>query len=148
MSTKTDVVIVGAGPCGLFQIFELGLLGVKAHIIDALPKAGGQCTELYPDKPIYDIPAIPRCDAQELVDRLMEQIEPFGATFLLDQQVTEVRKANDGEFFVKTAAGTDFRSQHGGKNGRAFAGHVAPDDGFQSSGISERGRVGELRVGK
>ena len=107
MSTKTDVVIVGAGPCGLFQIFELGLLGVKAHIIDALPKAGGQCTELYPDKPIYDIPAIPRCDAQELVDRLMEQIEPFGATFLLDQQVTEVRKANDGEFFVKTAAGTE-----------------------------------------
>ena len=107
MNTKTDVVIVGAGPCGLFQIFELGLLGVKAHIVDALPKAGGQCTELYPDKPIYDIPAIPRCDAQELVDRLMEQIDPFGATFLLDQQVTEVRQAGDGEFFVKTSAGTE-----------------------------------------
>ena len=107
MNTKTDVVIVGAGPCGLFQIFELGLLGIKAHIVDALPKAGGQCTELYPDKPIYDIPAIPRCDAQELVDRLMEQIDPFGATFLLDQQVTEVRHAGDGEFFVKTSAGTE-----------------------------------------
>ena len=111
MSDRTDVVIVGAGPCGLFQIFELGLLGIKAHIIDALPKAGGQCTELYPDKPIYDIPAIPMCGAQELVDRLMEQINPFGATFLLDQQVTEVRAADDGEFFVATTAGTELTAR-------------------------------------
>jgi thioredoxin reductase (NADPH) len=104
---QTDVVIVGAGPCGLFQIFELGLLGLKAHIVDALPKPGGQCTELYPDKPIYDIPAIPVCDAQELVDRLMEQIKPFGATFHLDQQVTEVQRQEDGSFRVVTSAGTE-----------------------------------------
>ena len=111
MSDRTDVVIVGAGPCGLFQIFELGLLGIKAHIIDALPKPGGQCTELYPDKPIYDIPAIPMCGAQELVDRLMEQINPFDATFLLDQQVTEVRLADSGEFFVATSAGTELNTR-------------------------------------
>ena len=107
MTIQTDVVIVGAGPCGLFQIFELGLLGLKAHIIDALPKPGGQCTELYPDKPIYDIPAIPVCDAQDLVSRLMQQIEPFGATFHLDQQVSEVRKHEDGTFTVSTSAGTE-----------------------------------------
>jgi len=106
MTIQTDVVIVGAGPCGLFQIFELGLLGLKAHIVDALPKPGGQCTELYPDKPIYDIPAIPVCDAQDLVARLMKQIEPFGATFHLDQQVSEVRKHEDGTFTVSTSAGT------------------------------------------
>jgi thioredoxin reductase (NADPH) len=109
MTIQTDVVIVGAGPCGLFQIFELGLLGLKAHIVDALPKPGGQCTELYPDKPIYDIPAIPVCDAQDLVARLMKQIEPFGATFHLDQQVSEVQKHEDGTFTVSTGAGTQIR---------------------------------------
>ncbi len=109
MTTQTDVVIVGAGPCGLFQIFELGLLGLKAHIIDALPKPGGQCTELYPDKPIYDIPAIPICDAQELVDRLLKQIEPFGATFHLDQQVSQVVKHEDDTFTVSTSGGTELR---------------------------------------
>lgn len=109
MTIQTDVVIVGAGPCGLFQIFELGLLGLKAHIVDALPKPGGQCTELYPDKPIYDIPAIPVCDAQELVSRLMKQIEPFGATFHLDQQVSEVQKHEDGTFTVSTSADTQIR---------------------------------------
>ena len=109
MTIQTDVVIVGAGPCGLFQIFELGLLGLKAHIVDALPKPGGQCTELYPDKPIYDIPAIPVCDAQDLVARLMKQIEPFGATFHLDQQVSEVQKHEDGTFTVSTSAGTQIR---------------------------------------
>jgi thioredoxin reductase (NADPH) len=109
MTTETDVVIVGAGPCGLFEIFELGLLGLKAHIVDALPKPGGQCTELYPDKPIYDIPAIPMCDAQELVDRLMKQIEPFAATFHLDQQVTEVQRHEDKSFTVRTSAGVAIR---------------------------------------
>jgi thioredoxin reductase (NADPH) len=109
MTTDTDVVIVGAGPCGLFQIFELGLLGLKAHIVDALPKPGGQCTELYPDKPIYDIPAIPMCDAQELVDRLTKQIEPFGATFHLDQQVAEVQRHEDNSFTVRTSAGVAIR---------------------------------------
>jgi thioredoxin reductase (NADPH) len=109
MTTETDVVIVGAGPCGLFQIFELGLLGLKAHIVDALPKPGGQCTELYPDKPIYDIPAIPVCDAQELVNRLLQQVEPFGAKFHLDQQVTTVARQADDSFMVGTSSGTTIR---------------------------------------
>jgi thioredoxin reductase (NADPH) len=73
---STDVVIVGAGPCGLFQVFELGLLGLKAHLVDSLPKVGGQCVELYPDKPIYDIPAVPVCTGQQLTDLLLEQIKP------------------------------------------------------------------------
>jgi thioredoxin reductase (NADPH) len=111
MAIDTDVVVVGAGPCGLFQIFELGLLGLKAHIVDALPKPGGQCTELYPDKPIYDIPAVPICDAQELIDRLMKQIEPFGAEFHLDQQVTEVARQEDGKFTVTTTAGVQLRAK-------------------------------------
>jgi thioredoxin reductase (NADPH) len=110
MAVQADCVIVGAGPCGLFQVFELGLLGLKAHLVDALPKPGGQCTELYPDKPIYDIPAYPVIGAQELVDRLMAQIEPFHPTFHLGQQVTEVRP--DGErFFVRTSAGTEFSAR-------------------------------------
>ncbi|EQD66915.1 FAD-dependent pyridine nucleotide-disulfide oxidoreductase, partial [mine drainage metagenome] len=70
---ETDVVIVGAGPVGLFQVFELGLLGLKAHLVDAMPQIGGQCVELYPDKPIYDIPALPVCGARELIERLQEQ---------------------------------------------------------------------------
>jgi thioredoxin reductase (NADPH) len=111
MTIQTDAVIVGAGPCGLFAIFELGLLGIRAHIVDALPKPGGQCTELYPDKPIYDIPAIPVCDAQELVARLLEQVKPFDATFHLDQQVTEVRPLDEGHFRVATSAGTTFRTR-------------------------------------
>ena len=74
---STEVVIIGAGPCGLFQVFELGLLGIKAHLVDSLANAGGQCTELYPEKPIYDIPALPVCGAQELIDRLQQQIAPF-----------------------------------------------------------------------
>jgi thioredoxin reductase (NADPH) len=105
----TEVVIVGAGPCGLFQVFELGLLGIKAHLIDTLRAPGGQCTELYPDKPIYDIPALPVCGAQELVDRLLQQIKPFGAEFHLGEEVLEVRRQPDGRrFHVKTAAGTEF----------------------------------------
>lgn len=107
MSNETDAVIVGAGPCGLFQIFELGLLGLKAHIVDALDKPGGQCAELYPDKPIYDIPAIPVCDAQELVDALMKQIEPFDATFHLGAQVTEVEAIDDLRFRVATSKGEE-----------------------------------------
>jgi len=106
---ETDAIIVGAGPCGLFQVFELGLLGIKADVVDSLQHPGGQCTELYPDKPIYDIPAIPVCDAQDLVARLMKQIEPFGATFHLDQQVSEVQKHEDGTFTVSTSADTQIR---------------------------------------
>jgi thioredoxin reductase (NADPH) len=104
--TAAEVVVIGAGPVGLFQIFELGLLGISVHIIDSLAQVGGQCTELYPDKPIYDIPALPVCGAQELIDRLLEQAKPFHATFHLGQEVTEVRPRPDGRILVATSAGT------------------------------------------
>ncbi len=103
---ETDAVIIGAGPVGLFQVFELGLLEIKAHVIDSLAAVGGQCVELYPDKPIYDIPAIPSCTGQELTDGLLKQIEPFGATFHLGQEVTLVQKREDGRFDVETSLGT------------------------------------------
>src|SRR5271168_5489595 len=106
--TAVETVIIGAGPVGLFQIFELGLLGIGAHIVDSLPQAGGQCTELYPDKPIYDIPALPICGAQELIDRLLEQATPFHATFHLGQEVTELKVLDGGKFHVATSAGTRF----------------------------------------
>jgi len=105
---ETDAVIVGAGPVGLFQVFELGLLEIKAHIIDSLAYPGGQCIELYPDKPIYDIPAVPVCTGKELTDNLLKQIEPFGATFHLGQEVSMVEKQADGRFFVETSKGTRF----------------------------------------
>src|ERR1700691_4563965 len=104
--TAVETVIIGAGPVGLFQIFELGLLGIGSHIIDSLPTVGGQCTELYPDKPIYDIPALPVCGAQELIDRLLEQVKPFHATFHLGQEVTEVRPGPNGRIHIATSAGT------------------------------------------
>ncbi len=105
---ETDAVIVGAGPVGLFQVFELGLLEIKAHVIDTLGYPGGQCIELYPDKPIYDIPAVPVCTGKELTDNLLKQIEPFGATFHFGQEVSVVRKQDDGRFFVETSKGTQF----------------------------------------
>ncbi len=108
---EADAVIVGAGPVGLFQVFELGLLEIKAHVIDSLPVPGGQCVELYPDKPIYDIPAVPVCTGQQLTDQLLEQIKPFGATFHLGQEVTQVEKRDDGRFFVATSKGTQFVSK-------------------------------------
>jgi thioredoxin reductase (NADPH) len=105
---ETDAVIVGAGPVGLFQVFELGLLEIKAHVVDSLAEVGGQCIELYPDKPIYDIPAIPVCTGKELTDALLKQIEPFGATFHLGQEIAVVRKEPDGRFYVETSKGTRF----------------------------------------
>ncbi|MEO7392005.1 MAG: NAD(P)/FAD-dependent oxidoreductase [Ramlibacter sp.] len=105
---ETDAVIVGAGPVGLFQVFELGLLEIKAHVIDSLAYPGGQCVELYPDKPIYDIPAVPVCTGQELTDNLLKQIQPFGATFHFGQEVTTVQRQDDGRFFVETSKGTKF----------------------------------------
>ena len=105
---ETDAVIVGAGPVGLFQVFELGLLEIKAHVIDSLAYPGGQCIELYPDKPIYDIPAVPVCTGKELTDNLLKQIEPFGPTFHFGHEVSVVRKQEDGRFFVETAKGTRF----------------------------------------
>ncbi len=103
-----EVVIIGAGPCGLFQVFELGLLGITAHLVDSLAHPGGQCAELYPEKPIYDIPALPVCGAQELVDRLMQQIKPFKPEFHLGQEVIEFRRLDSGRFHVRTALGTTF----------------------------------------
>ena len=105
---ETDAVIVGAGPVGLFQVFELGLLEIKAHVIDSLAYPGGQCIELYPDKPIYDIPALPVCTGKELTDNLLKQIEPFGATFHFGQEVSVVERRDDGRFFVETSKGTRF----------------------------------------
>ena len=105
-AVSTEVAIIGAGPVGLFQIFELGLLGISAHIVDSLAHPGGQCTELYPDKPIYDIPALPIVGAQELIDRLLQQAKPFHATFHLGQEVTELQRQADGRFLVGTSAGT------------------------------------------
>ncbi len=105
---SAEVVIVGAGPCGLFQVFELGLLGIGAHVIDSLTAPGGQCTELYPDKPIYDIPALPVCGAKELVDRLMQQIKPFNPQFHLGQEVVQFARREDGRYSIATAAGARF----------------------------------------
>jgi thioredoxin reductase (NADPH) len=105
---ETDAVIVGAGPVGLFQVFELGLLEIKSHVVDSLSYPGGQCIELYPDKPIYDIPAVPVCTGKELTDNLLKQIEPFGATFHLGQEVSVVRREADRRFFVQTSKGTRF----------------------------------------
>ena len=108
MTIKCDCVVIGAGPAGLFQIFELGLLGIQTQIIDSLQHPGGQCSELYPDKPIYDIPALPIVGGQELVDRLMEQAKPFEPAYHLNQEVTELNKKDDGRFRVLTSADTEF----------------------------------------
>ncbi len=108
---KTDVVIVGAGPCGLFQVFELGLLGLKSEIIDSIRQPGGQCTELYPDKPIYDIPAIPKCTGEELTDGLLKQIEPFEFGMHLGEEVTTVERQDDDTFIVGTSAGKQFHAK-------------------------------------
>ena len=105
---KTDALIIGAGPAGLFQAFELGLREISAHIVDALPFAGGQCVELYGDKPIYDIPALPRCTGRELTERLLEQLKPFAPAFHLDQLVSGVAPAAGGRFDVRTRAGLRF----------------------------------------
>ncbi|MGL5139110.1 MAG: NAD(P)/FAD-dependent oxidoreductase, partial [Beijerinckiaceae bacterium] len=111
---ETDALIVGAGPCGLFTVFELGLLDIKCHLVDILPKVGGQCAELYPEKPIYDIPGFPVVTGQGLVDNLMKQIEPFGAEFHLNQQVEKVESIGTAEaprFRVMTDAGTTFETK-------------------------------------
>jgi thioredoxin reductase (NADPH) len=106
--TEADAVIIGAGPVGLFQVFELGLLEIKAHVIDALPEIGGQCIELYPDKPIYDIPAVPVCTGRELVSNLLKQIEPFKPQFHLGQDVTSLEQQEDGRFLLTTSENKSF----------------------------------------
>src|ERR1700682_3757039 len=104
---ETDVAIVGAGPIGLFAVFELGLLDLKAHLVDILDRPGGQCTELYPEKPIYDIPGVPFVTGQGLTDRLMEQIKPFGATYHLGEMASALSRQSDGRWKLSTDAGTE-----------------------------------------
>jgi len=108
---ETDALIVGAGPCGLFAVFELGLLDIQAHVIDILDRPGGQCTELYPEKPIYDIPALPIVTGQALTDALMAQAKPFKPAFHYSQQVESLSREADGRFHVTTDAGTEFRAK-------------------------------------
>ena len=103
---KTDILIIGAGPTGLFAVFEAGLLKLKCHLIDALPQPGGQCAEIYPKKPIYDIPGFPEVMAGELVDNLMEQIKPFSPGFTLGERAETIEKQDDGTFIVTTNKGT------------------------------------------
>ena len=105
---EVDALVVGAGPVGLFQAFQLGLLEIKCQVVDSLPYVGGQCIELYPDKPIYDIPGTPRCTGRELVDNLLKQLAPFVPPFHLDQEVSAVEKQADGRFRVETSAGQSF----------------------------------------
>src|SRR3974390_2919224 len=107
-TVKTDGLIIGAGPCGLFAVFELGLLDIKAHLIDILDKVGGQCAELYPEKPIYDIPGIPMVTGHGLTEALREQIKPFHPTFHLGEMVDKVEKIGDPAFRVTTDTGKVF----------------------------------------
>lgn len=106
-SHSTDIVIIGAGPVGLFAIFEAGMLKMRCHVVDALEMVGGQCTALYPEKPIYDIPGHPAIDAQELIARLEQQAAPFNPVYHLGQQVTQVRQVVDGKWQVTTSAGAE-----------------------------------------
>jgi thioredoxin reductase (NADPH) len=109
MSTpiETDVAIIGAGPIGLFAVFELGLLDLKCHLVDILDRPGGQCTELYPEKPIYDIPGLPIVTGQELTNKLLEQIKPFGAQYHFAEMAAGLDKLPDGRWRLKTDAGTE-----------------------------------------
>jgi thioredoxin reductase (NADPH) len=108
---KTDVLIIGAGPCGLFAVFELGLLDIKAHLVDILDKAGGQCAELYPEKPIYDIPALPIVSGQGLTDLLMKQIAPFKPTFHLGEMVESIERIGEPLFRITTDQGKTFEAK-------------------------------------
>jgi thioredoxin reductase (NADPH) len=108
---KTDALIIGAGPVGLFAVFELGLLDIKAHLVDILDKVGGQCAELYPEKPIYDIPGFPAISAQGLVDGLMEQIKPFGPQFHLNEMVEKIEKLGEPLYRVTTSGGSVFEAK-------------------------------------
>jgi len=109
MTIKTDAVIIGAGPVGLFSVFELGILGLNTHVIDNLDKIGGQCIELYPDKPIYDIPGVPNCTGELLIKNLLDQIKPFKPEFHLNQRVNEIKK-NDNLWRVITSENKIFET--------------------------------------
>ena len=103
---ETDILIIGAGPCGLFTVFEAGLLKLRCHLIDSLPQPGGQLTEIYPKKPIYDIPGFPTVLAGDLVDNLMEQIKPFHPGFTIGERAEEIERLEDGRFKLTTSRGT------------------------------------------
>ena len=107
---KTDVIIIGAGPVGLFAVHQLGIKGLKAVVIDNLDKAGGQCIELYPDKPIYDIPAVPECTGEELTNRLLEQIKPFKTNFYFNERVNEINQNKDN-WLVQTSKNNKFANK-------------------------------------
>jgi thioredoxin reductase (NADPH) len=108
---NTDICIIGAGPVGLFAVFEAGLLKMRCHLIDALPQIGGQLSEIYPRKPIYDIPGYPTIDAQDLVDNLMEQIKPFHPTFTIGERVESIDKLEDGSFNLTSNEGTQINAK-------------------------------------
>jgi thioredoxin reductase (NADPH) len=108
---KTDITIIGAGPVGLFAVFEAGLLKMRCHVMDALPQIGGQLSEIYPKKPIYDIPGFPEVMAQELVDNLKKQIEPFKPTYTLGERIETLTKNENGNFIVSTSDGTEVESR-------------------------------------
>ena len=103
---ETDIIIIGAGPVGLFAVFEAGLLKLRCHLIDSLPQPGGQCSEIYPKKPIYDIPGFASVLAGELIDNLMEQAAPFKPGFTLGEAAQDIEKLEDGTFIVTTVKGT------------------------------------------
>jgi thioredoxin reductase (NADPH) len=107
---QTEALIIGAGPVGLFQAFQLGLQDIRCHVVDALPQVGGQCVELYANKPIYDIPGIPLCTGQELIDQLQQQIKPFAPQFHLQELVSELKATDDGQWLVQTDKGTEFKA--------------------------------------
>jgi thioredoxin reductase (NADPH) len=107
---QTEALIIGAGPVGLFQAFQLGLQDIRCHLVDALPQVGGQCSELYADKPIYDIPGIPLCTGQELIDQLQTQIKPFAPQFHLQELVSELKATEDDQWYLQTDKGTQFKA--------------------------------------
>ena len=124
---KTDVLIIGAGPIGLFAVFELGLLDIKAHLVDILDKVGGQCAELYPEKPIYDIPAVPFITGHGLVEALMQQIKPFNPTFHLGEMVTTLEKIGDPLFASPPIAARCSRRERGDRRRRRSFQQAAAD---------------------
>lgn len=137
---KTDAIIVGAGPVGLFAVFELGLVDIKCRLVDILDKPGGQCAELYPEKPIYDIPAIPVVDGQELVDKLMEQIKPFAPAFHLGERVDGLQRLADGGFRLTTDAGTALEAKvaiiaAGGGSFEPKKPHLAGIEGYEGKSV-------------
>ena len=139
---STDVIVVGAGPVGLFAIFELGLLDMKAHLVDILDKPGGQCAELYPEKPIYDIPGYPVISGQELTERLIEQIDPFNPVFHLNEMATALEKTHDGKWKLTTDAGTTIEAPvvviaAGGGSFQPKKPQVAGLEAFENQGPGE-----------